>query len=103
MNPLKVLFIVVAISVVLCPTLLQSRQIKCDRLGENCIKDGAEETMKMRSALDVSRRILKATRYINYDALKHDVPAKQHGQQDRPDNKYRRGCTLATGCLRLTN
>ncbi|CAG7894023.1 unnamed protein product [Brassica rapa] len=102
MNPLKFLLIVVAILVALCPAIVQSRQIKCDQVGENCIEDG-EETMKMRLGLDVSRRILQATRYINYDALKHDVPAKQHGQEDRADNTYRRGCTLATECYRLTN
>ncbi|KAF8045689.1 hypothetical protein N665_4542s0002 [Sinapis alba] len=103
MNPLKFLFIVVTISVALCPTIVQTRQIKCERLGENCIEDGEEETMKMRSGLDVSHRILQAIRYINYDALKHNVPAKQHGQEDRPDNTYRRGCTLATECYRFTN
>ncbi|CDY56129.1 BnaA02g20190D [Brassica napus] len=100
MNPLKFLLIVVAILVALCPAIVQSRQIKCDQLGENCIVDG-EETMKMRLGLDVSQTILKD--YINYDALKHDVPAKQHGQEDRADNTYRRGCTLATECYRLTN
>ncbi|CAF1915534.1 hypothetical protein F2Q70_00016598 [Brassica cretica] len=103
MNPLKFLLIIVAILVALCPAIVQSRQIKCDRLGENCIEDGEEETMKMRFGLDVSRKILQATRYINYDALKHNVPAKQHGQEDRADNTYRRGCTLATECYRLTN
>ncbi|KAG2312038.1 hypothetical protein Bca4012_026570 [Brassica carinata] len=103
MNPLKFLSIVVTISVAVCPEIVQSRQIKCDRLGENCIKDGEEETMKMRLGLDVSRGILQAIRYINYDALKQNIPAKQYGQEDRPDNKYRRGCTLATECYRLTN
>lgn len=53
----------------ICPQIVQSRQIKCDRLGETCIKDGEEETMKMRSGLDVSRRILQAIQYKNYDAF----------------------------------
>ena len=105
MNIVKFLIIaiVVTISVALCPTFVQSRKTKCDWLGGNCIKGGEEETMKMSSGLDVSRRVLQATRYIYYDALNHNVPAKQHGQQDRPDNPNRRGCTLATECYRLTH
>ncbi|KAJ0228864.1 hypothetical protein HA466_0321280 [Hirschfeldia incana] len=104
MNLVKFLIIAVTVSVaLLCPTLVQSRKTKCDWLGGNCIKGVDEETMKMSSGLDVGHRVLQATRYINYDALKHNVPAKQHGQQDRPDNPYRRACTLATGCYRLTH
>ncbi|KAJ4888784.1 Protein RALF-like 18 [Raphanus sativus] len=103
MNLVKFLIISVTILVALSPTLVQSRKTKYDWLGENSIKGGDKETIKMSSGLDVSRRVLQATRYINYDALKHNVPAKQHGQQDRPDNPYRRACTLATGCYRLTH
>ncbi|KAF8093114.1 hypothetical protein N665_0390s0021 [Sinapis alba] len=103
MNLVKFLIITVIILVAICPTLVQSRKTKCDWLGGNCIKGGDKETMKMSSVMDVSRRVLKAKRYIDYDALKHNVPAKQHGQQDRPDNPYRRRCTLATGCYRLTH
>ncbi|KAG2280768.1 hypothetical protein Bca4012_049193 [Brassica carinata] len=103
MNLVKFVVIVMTISMALCPALVQCRQIKCDRLSGNCIKGGTEDITKMTSYIGVSHRILQGTRYIKYDALKHNVPAKQHGQKDRPDNSYRRGCTLATECYRLTN
>ncbi|ESQ28493.1 hypothetical protein EUTSA_v10019742mg [Eutrema salsugineum] len=115
---MKILITVVIISTALFPAL-ESRHVKCDRFGGNCI-DGGEETIKnMISSWDVRRRILQAARYISYDAinhnipakqryisydaLKHNVPAKQHGQKDLPDNQYRRACLLNTLCLRIPN
>lgn len=59
--------------------------------------------MKTKSGLDVSRRILKASRYIGYDALKNDVPDKRRGKPDLPDNKYRRPCDVISTCYRFTN
>ncbi|KAF8113522.1 hypothetical protein N665_0049s0038 [Sinapis alba] len=77
MNLVKFLIISVNISVALCPALVQCRQIKCDWLVWKSFKGAEEDTLKMRSYLDVSHRILQSTRYINYDALKHNVRAKQ--------------------------
>ncbi|KAG7568536.1 Rapid ALkalinization Factor [Arabidopsis thaliana x Arabidopsis arenosa] len=101
MNYMKLLIIAVIISAALFPALVVgSRPVKCD----NCIDGGEkEEIMKMSSGMDVSHRILQAKRYISYDALKKNKPAKPDGKPDKPDNKYRRGCTAATGCYRFTN
>ncbi|ESQ27859.1 hypothetical protein EUTSA_v10019431mg [Eutrema salsugineum] len=116
---MKILIIVVIISAALFPALVQSRHVKCDRFGGNCIGGGKETIRNMGSSWDVSRRILQAARYISYnamnhntpakqryisyDAMKHNVPAKQHGQKDLPDNHYRRACLLNTLCLRISN
>ncbi|XP_010494744.1 PREDICTED: protein RALF-like 18 [Camelina sativa] len=104
MNDMKFLMIIaVVISASLFPALVfGSRPVKCD----NCIDSGEEKiTMmkKMRSSLDLSRRILQASRYINYDAMKQNKPAKPDGKPDQSDNTYRRGCTAATECHRFTN
>ncbi|XP_010509925.1 PREDICTED: protein RALF-like 18 [Camelina sativa] len=103
MNYMKLLIIVVIISSALSPALVVgSRPVKCD----NCVDGGKERIMKiMRAGLDMmmSHRILRASRYINYDALKHNRPARANGKPDQPDNRYKRGCTAATGCYRFTD
>lgn len=98
MNYMKLLIIVVIISAALSPALVGSRPVKCD----NCINGGREDIMKMRSDLDVSHRILKASRYISYDVLKNNKPAKRGGKPDLPDNKYQRPCNVANNCYRFT-
>ncbi|KAL1206184.1 Protein RALF-like 18 [Cardamine amara subsp. amara] len=99
MNYMKLLILAVIISAALSPGLVRSRPVKC----ENCINGGEEEIMKMRSSMDVSRRILRAPRHISYEALKNDKLAKRDGKPDLPDNTYRRTCTFATNCLRFTD
>ncbi|CAD5320211.1 unnamed protein product [Arabidopsis thaliana] len=102
MNNMKLLIIaVMIISAALLPALVVgSRPVKCD----NCMDGGEkEEIMKMSSGMDVSHRILQAKRFIDYEALKKNLPAKPDGKPDKPDNKYRRGCSAATGCYRFTN
>ncbi|KAL1206131.1 Protein RALF-like 18 [Cardamine amara subsp. amara] len=96
MNYMNLLIIAVIISAALFPALVGSRPVKCD----NCINGGEEEIMKMRSDLDVSRRILKAPRHISYDVLKNNKPAKR-GR--KPDNTYRRPCTVDNNCYRFTD
>ncbi|VVA99934.1 unnamed protein product [Arabis nemorensis] len=105
MNYMKFLIIAVIISAALFPELVRSRQVKCDRLGGNCMDGGEEVIVKkiMRSGLDASHRILQASRYISYDALKKNVPDKRRGQTDRPDNPYRRGCDVHSTCYRFTD
>ncbi|VVB07984.1 unnamed protein product [Arabis nemorensis] len=99
MNYMKLLII----AVIVLPALVQSRQVKCDRLFGDCIDGGQEVIMKiMRSGLDVSRRILQAARYISYDALKNNTPDQGHGKP-RPAYPYRRGCDVHTTCYRFTD
>lgn len=94
----------VIMSAAMLPALVVgSRRVKCD----NCV-DGGKEKINvmemMRSGMDMmSRRVLQATRYINYDALKKDKPVRPNGKPDQPDNKYKRGCSADTGCFRFTN
>lgn len=99
MNCMKLLIIAVIISAALSPALVGSRPIKCD----NCINGGEEEITKMRSDLDVRRRIHKASGHISYDVLKNDKPAKRGGEPDLPDNKYQRPCNVANNCYRFTD
>lgn len=100
---MKLLILFLIISAAIFPTLVRSRHVKCDQLSGKCINGGEKEIMRMKLDLDVSRRILKASRYISYDALKNDVPAKQSGQPDRRDNPYRRGCNVPSNCFRFTD
>ncbi|ESQ50453.1 hypothetical protein EUTSA_v10002317mg [Eutrema salsugineum] len=102
----KKLFLIIAviISPALFPALVQPRQVKCDRLGGNCIDGGEELIMKMRSGLDVRRMILlelASSRHISYDALKKDVPDKR--RRAKPDNPHRRRCDVHSNCYRFTN
>ncbi|KAG7636849.1 Protein RALF-like 14 [Arabidopsis thaliana] len=101
---MKLLIFAVIISVVLFPVLVSSRTIKCDQLSGKCINGEEKEIMNMRLGLDVSsRRILQASRYISYEALKKNLPDNRRGEPDQRDNPYRRSCDVHSHCYRFTN
>ncbi|VVA99947.1 unnamed protein product [Arabis nemorensis] len=102
MNYINLLIIVVIIQVAAAPVLVRAKKVECD--SGICI-DGGEEEMRTMTGFELSRRILKAARYISYSALKkNNIPCKRRGRSyyaygpGKKANPYKQGCSVITQC-----
>ncbi|XP_010526512.1 PREDICTED: protein RALF-like 4 [Tarenaya hassleriana] len=100
-NHITLLFMAVIIPAALTPASDVAEKVRCSALSGDCVKEEATE---------MSRRILKGTRYISYDALKrNNIPCNRRGRSyyncgpGGPVNPYHRGCSVITHCYRFTN
>ncbi|ESQ54419.1 hypothetical protein EUTSA_v10026612mg [Eutrema salsugineum] len=111
MNYIKLLIIAMIIPVAAAPMLVRAKKVNCAGWSGTCIDGGELEEMRTMTGFDLSRRILKAARYISYNALKknNNVPCKRRGRsyyncgKRKKANPYRRGCSVITHRYRFAS
>ncbi|CAN8326262.1 unnamed protein product [Cochlearia groenlandica] len=111
-NYIKLLIIIfVIIPMATTPVLVSTNKANCDKWTGTCIDRGENETSRTMTTENVlNRRILKAGRYISYNALKkNNVPCKRRGRsyygcgKGKRANPYKRGCNVITHCYRFAS